>query len=264
MSQPHLHLPAHLSEQLAEHLPGGHARRRGSRWLAARKAARKRASRARTAARRVNQPLISGRAKAAGIAAGVAVAVDAIPLTRALVHRAQARAQQKRLDHLHDQRGLDPLTGLPNRAEALWWLSARLKRATTRNHRLAVMVLDLDEFAELNAIYGRAAGDHVLQVTAARLQAELRTGDIVCRSGNDTFLLIMDAVGPDHLVTRIGERLVSSVAEPVTFHGDSILATASLGFALSKERDSNANLLLDRADRALIQAKSSTRSIVQF
>lgn len=249
MSQPHLHLPTHLPEQILDHLPG----RRGSRWV-----------RARRAARRANMPLHSRRARLTGLAAAAAVAAAAVPVTRALVHRAQARLEQRRQDHLHDRRGLDPLTGLPNRAEALWWLTTRLKRATTRNHRLAVMVLDLDEFAELNAIYGRAAGDHVLQVTSARLQAELRTGDIVCRSGNDTFLLIMDAGGPDHLVTRIGERLVASVAEPITFHGEAILVTASLGFALSKERDANPNLLLDRADRALIQAKSSTRSIVQF
>jgi diguanylate cyclase (GGDEF)-like protein len=221
-------------------------------------------TKAAAAGRRVNAPLHSRRAQVLGLGVGVLVAALAVPVTRAIVQRAQARLEHRRQEHLHDRRGLDPLTGLPNRAEALWWLTTRLKRATTRDHRLAVMVLDLDEFAEVNAIYGRAAGDHVLQVTAARLQAELRTGDIVCRSGNDTFLLIMDAVGPDHLITRVGERLVDSVAEPITFLGESILVSASLGFALSKERDANAGLLLDRADRALIQAKSSARSIVQF
>jgi diguanylate cyclase (GGDEF)-like protein len=212
---------------------------------------------------RPHRPL-SRRTKIAGVAVAVAVAALAVPVTRHLVHKLRARIERRRGTRALDHRGLDLLTGLPNRAEAVWWLNARLHRAQARQQRVAVMVLDIDDFAECNAIYGRAAGDHVLQVTAARMQGQLRTGDIVCRTGSDTFLLIMDASGPDHLVTRIGERLVSSVAEPISFHGEPITVTASLGFALSQERDANPNLLLDRADRALIQAKASTRSIVQF
>jgi diguanylate cyclase (GGDEF)-like protein len=210
---------------------------------------------------------MSRRVRITGLALAVATAALAVPVTRRLVHQLRERiaGRRGRASRALDRRGLDALTGLPNRAEALWWLNARLSRAQARRHRIAVMVLDIDDFAEVNAIYGRDAGDHVLQVTAARTQAQLRAGDIVGRTGNDTFLLIMDAVGPDHLITRIGERLVSGVAEPISFHGEPIQITASLGFAVSVERDANPHLLLDRADRALIQAKSSaTRSIVQF
>ncbi len=165
---------------------------------------------------------------------------------------------------LADRRGLDALTGLPNRAEGIWWLNTRLARAQSRGHRLALMILDLDGFAEVNAVHGRAVGDHVLQVTAARMQAQLRTGDMVCRVGNDTFMVIMDAVGPDHRVAQVGARVVAAVGEPLSYHSDTLQVTASMGFAVSQDRDRNADLLLDRADRALIQAKSSARNIVQF
>ena len=184
----------------------------------------------------------------------------ALPLVRYAVTRVTDRRDQR----AKETRGLDPLTGLPNRAEAIWWLNTRLQRAQSRSHRLAVMVLDIDDFTECNEIYGREVGDHVLQVTAARMQAELRTGDMVCRSGNDTFMMIMDAIGPDHLVAKVGQRVVAAVAEPISYHGEPVSVTASLGFALSQDRDRNSALLLDRADRALIQAKASNRSIVQF
>jgi diguanylate cyclase (GGDEF)-like protein len=198
---------------------------------------------------------------AALIGSGLAVllAAAAVPLARRAITRISSRLPQP-----YDARGLDSLTGLPNRAEAIWWLDNRLARAQTRSHRLALMVLDIDDFTECNEIYGREVGDHVLQVTAARMQGELRTGDMVCRVGNDTFMVIMDAIGPDHLVAKVGQRVVAAVAEPISYHGEPVSVTASLGFALSQDRDRNSSLLLDRADRALIQAKSSSRSIVQF
>jgi GGDEF domain-containing protein len=65
-------------------------------------------------------------------------------------------------------------------------------------------------------------------------------------------------------VAKVGQRVVAAVAEPISYHGEPVSVTASLGFALSTDRDRSSSLLLDRADRALIQAKSSSRSIVQF
>jgi diguanylate cyclase (GGDEF)-like protein len=199
-------------------------------------------------------------ATVAGGGLALLIAAAALPLAR----RAVSRLRDRRYRQSDLERGLDLLTGLPNRAEAVWTLNNRLQRAQSRSHRLALMVLDLDDFTECNEVYGREVGDHVLQVTAARMQAELRTGDVVCRVGNDTFMVIMDAIGPDHLVAKVGQRVVAAVAEPISYHGEPVSVTASLGFALSTDRDRNSSLLLDRADRALIQAKSSSRSIVQF
>lgn len=196
------------------------------------------------------------------VGGGLAVLLTAVALQ--LGRRPITRFIDRRGQRNSEQRGLDSLTGLPNRAEAVWWLNTRLQRAQSRSHRLALMVVDIDDFTECNEVYGREVGDHVLQVTAARIQAALRTGDMVCRAGNDTFMVIMDAIGPDHLVVKVGQRVVATVAEPITYHGEPVSVTASLGFALSQERDRNSALLLDRADRALIQAKSSNRSIVQF
>jgi diguanylate cyclase (GGDEF)-like protein len=197
------------------------------------------------------------------VGAGVAVSLVATAVA-AYATREKVRGLLLGRKPENSERGLDALTGLPNRAEAQWWLNTRLARARHRNHRLAVMILDINGFADLNEIHGREVGDHVLQVTAARMQSQLRTGDMVCRIANDTFMVIMDAIGPDHLIARIGERVVSTVSEPVSFHGEPITISASIGFAISQDRDGTPELLLDRADRALVQAKASNRNVVQF
>lgn len=204
--------------------------------------------------------LVVGGAALLAAAAAVPLARRAVPVARRVIGRIGAG----RTVRLEQERGLDPLTGLPNRAEAVWWLNTRLQRAHARGHRLALLVLDIDDFTECNEVYGRDVGDHVLQVTAARMQSQLRTGDMVCRAGNDTFMVIMDAIGPDHLIAKVGQRIVAAAAEPISFHGEPVAITVSLGFALSQDRDRNPDLLLDRADRALVQAKSSNRRIVQF
>jgi diguanylate cyclase len=239
---PHLHRPEALRRPRVRIVGSGGAGRFGGRRVG----------------RRPEPPVLAAAALA------LVLTAVTVPLTRRAVRALRSRRAVRTEQRLEEQRGLDPLTGLPNRAEALWWLNTRLQRAHARSHRLALMVVDLDDFTDCNEVYGREVGDHVLQVTAARMQAELRTGDMVCRSGNDTFMVIMDAIGPDHLVSKVGQRLVASIAEPISYHGEPVSITASLGFALSRDRDRNPDLLLDRADRALIQAKASSRSIVQF
>ncbi|GAA3639605.1 hypothetical protein GCM10022223_68340 [Kineosporia mesophila] len=204
---------------------------------------------------RRSRRLLVGSGMAIALIAAVGAAYAARGRLRQLVGRPPAE---------NSERGLDTLTGLPNRAEAQWWLNTRLARARNRNHRLAVMILDINGFAELNEIHGREVGDHVLQVTAARMQSQLRTGDMVCRVANDTFMVIMDAIGPDHLIARIGERVVNTVSETVSFHGEPIAISASVGFAISQDKDRTPDLLLDRADRALVQAKASNRNVVQY
>jgi diguanylate cyclase (GGDEF)-like protein len=195
------------------------------------------------------------------VVAGAAIATPLLRIAYRSAAQHLAARRQRTAGHV---RGLDLLTSLPNRAEAEWWLVRRLELARSRRQRLAVLVMDLDDFASVNEAYGRVAGDHVLQVTAARLQALLRTGDMVCRTGNDTFMVIMDLDGPDHLVARISERVVESVAQAITFGDDEIMVRASVGFAISQDREADPQLLLGRADRAVIQAKASQRPIVQF
>ena len=80
------------------------------------------------------------------VGGGMAVLFAAVALQ--LVRRSITRISDRRDQRIDDQRGLDSLTGLPNRAEAIWWLNTRLQRAQSRSHRLALMVLDIDDFTE--------------------------------------------------------------------------------------------------------------------
>jgi diguanylate cyclase (GGDEF)-like protein len=192
---------------------------------------------------------------AGGAACVVAIGVAAMPMTRRAIRRLTNRRRQRFITPV----GLDELTGLPNRAEAERMLGAALDRGRARGRRVAVLYVDLDDFKLCNDTYGSDAGDHVLQVTAARMQAQLRSGDTVCRLGSDDFVVIMESAGPDHMVTRVGERISDAVAQPITFEGEPILVGASIGVAVAVPGDTTDELLA-HADTAMYAAKATGKS----
>lgn len=110
--------------------------------------------------------------------------------------------------------GTDPLTGLPNRRQFEQVLDREHALAERRGHVLAVAVLDLDRFKELNDQYGHAYGDQVLRRAADAWQARLRRGDVLARIGGDEFGLVL----PDCSVEdagRLGEQLVAATPDEV-------------------------------------------------
>ena len=190
------------------------------------------------------------------IGAGIA----ALPATR----RAARTFANKRRQRFVSPVGLDELTGLPNRAEGERMLGAALDRARARGRRVALLYVDLDDFKLCNDTYGSDAGDHVLQVTAARMQAQLRSGDTVCRLGGDDFIVIMESAGPDHMVTRVAERISDAVAQPMTFEGETILIGCSIGVAVAVNGDAEVDELIAHGDSAVDRARAAGRHVVQY
>lgn len=162
----------------------------------------------------------------------------------------------------------DPLTGLHNRRFALPRLAELAAEAREVQIDLAVMLLDLDRFKQVNDIHGHPAGDAVLTETAARLAATLPEHTLLARIGGEEFLAVVpDCSGQG--ARRVAEQMRHAVmASPVTLPpgglGKELTVTVSVGVVVGQGRGDALSLepdvLLASADRALLNAKSSGRN----
>ena len=165
--------------------------------------------------------------------------------------------EQLRIQATHDS-----LTGLFNRMAILEALDREVTRANRENRPVAVMMADLDHFKFINDTHGHQAGDAVLQETARRMLASVRTYDFVGRYGGEEFLVVVP--GSDlPAAAELAERLRQSVsAQPVCVAGAMISTTLSLGLAVSTGKFDRPEQLLQQADQALYAAKRAGRNRV--
>ena len=157
----------------------------------------------------------------------------------------------------------DPLTGLNNRRFLEGQLPPMIETARQRQTPLTLMILDIDLFKQVNDRHGHGAGDEVLKGFAARLQANARGGDLICRLGGEEFVAVMPGVAIDQ-ASRIAERTRQSVESqefPIDDAGGSIPLTVSIGLAGLTDGCDAADLYR-RADRALYRAKAQGRNRV--
>jgi diguanylate cyclase (GGDEF)-like protein len=162
-------------------------------------------------------------------------------------------------DALHDS-----LTGLGNR-ELLHREGSRALEAINRQgDGVAIFVLDLDKFKEVNDTLGHSAGDRLLQVVTERLLGAVRPDDVVARLGGDEFVVIVREV-PDATVARVAAvRLLDRVNGTCEIDGRSLVVAASLGVAVGPTHGVEFDALLRRADRAMYIAKSSGCGVAVF
>jgi diguanylate cyclase (GGDEF)-like protein len=192
------------------------------------------------------------------------------------VENVLAHEEAQRLSHT------DPLTGLFNYRALRESLRREVERANRFGHRLAVLVLDLDRFKEVNDLHGHAAGDAVLAEFARRLRAEIREVDLAFRQGGEEFVLLLpetDAAGG----ATVGHRLCAAVrstpvlvparrrpqaaaGEPGRFPiarrsllGRRVPVTVSVGVAVFPEHGTTGTAVLQAADDALYAAKAAGR-----
>lgn len=170
---------------------------------------------------------------------------------RVLTDISVLKAQQR---ELAQQARKDSLTGLANRREFAERLSQAMARACRYPHTLAVMYLDLDGFKAINDRLGHAAGDQLLIEVAHRLQACVRTTDLVCRLAGDEFTVVLEGAGHPDEVCRIAQRILDRLAQPCDLGGQRTPIGASLGAALFR-KDETQGALCHRADAAMYRAK---------
>ncbi|MCB0105899.1 MAG: EAL domain-containing protein, partial [Caldilineaceae bacterium] len=158
----------------------------------------------------------------------------------------------------------DPLTALPNRTFFRIQLAEQLSHAAHTHRQVAVVVLDLDNFAALNNNLGQVPGDRLLRQVAQRLMAVVQDDHPVARIGGDEFaILCADYHSLPEMVNRL-QRILAVLKEP--YHLDDTLyhLTASMGIAAFPDNGVTANELLANADIALRIAKENQRNAVQF
>jgi diguanylate cyclase (GGDEF)-like protein len=162
-----------------------------------------------------------------------------------------------RHDALHDA-----LTGLPNRASLQRSLTASIDEVTAgRSSGATVMILDLDEFKAVNDTLGHQHGDDLLVEVASRLCSAVGTNGTVVRLGGDEFAVLLPGTADEERVLRIGRRMLRSLEQPIALDGLEVEVGASVGIAMAPEHATDAATLLKRADLAMYDAKSSTRSL---
>lgn len=161
----------------------------------------------------------------------------------------EARVLEEQLRH---QATHDPLTGLPNRV-LLNEQALRLRQEPQQPGRhQAVLLLDLDDFKEVNDLLGHQAGDGLLTVVAERLRESVRPTDVVARLGGDEFVVLLAGTTKDGAVAT-ARRILAALRRPVHIDGHQVQAGASVGVAIGSGEEFDA--LMRAADMAMYQAK---------
>ena len=158
----------------------------------------------------------------------------------------------------------DALTDLPNRV----LLRERLEHALAITRRggsnLAVLMLDLDRFKEVNDTLGHPAGDVLLQGVAARLSGCIRETTMIARLGGDEFAVIEYVANPVLEATALAERIRNALCEPFDLGDHQVTTGTSIGIAIAPRDGTNSDEILKSADLALYSAKSSGRGSFRF
>lgn len=187
---------------------------------------------------------VAGGAVIAGLNAGgyLAIAHD-------LTERKRADEYIRHLAH-HDA-----LTGLPNRAQLHARTELVLQRALRKGERIALLLLDLDQFKRINESLGHHIGDEVLRIVADRLKAAVRHADLVARMGGDEFVVVLDPVSQDSEAELVAAKILARLSEDLQLGNQRLRVTPSIGMVICPDDGDNLADLLKNADAAMYAAK---------
>jgi diguanylate cyclase (GGDEF)-like protein len=156
----------------------------------------------------------------------------------------------------------DALTGIPNRRALDERLDAEIGRANRYGTPLALVMIDLDLFKDLNDRFGHPTGDAMLKQVASILESERRRGDIIARYGGEEFVAVL-AHADERAAVGWAERVRGRIAAAaVDVDGEPVRLTASFGVAAARAHDEVRDQLVETADHALYEAKARGRDRV--
>jgi diguanylate cyclase (GGDEF)-like protein len=174
----------------------------------------------------------------------------------------QSAAVRRGAERTAHQAMHDELTGLPNRM----LFRAHMERAIAVAHRdgiqTAVMLMDVDQFREINDTLGHHAGDRVIAAVAARLRGVLRSSDTLARLGGDEFAILMPRVTDEAAAVQLAGRIRTALSAPLILHGVLLDIRVSIGVAVYPDHGDEVNSLVQRAEIAMYVAKD-TRTALQ-
>ena len=155
----------------------------------------------------------------------------------------------------------DSLTGLPNRRLFEDRMASALERSRRTGTEMALLVIDLDYFKEVNDTLGHHVGDHVLQRVASIFIDRVRRSDTVSRTGGDEFSMILEEPTNREEAEKVGASLRKLLADPLDLDGHKVLIGASIGIAIFPEDADDAESLCIAADRKMYEAKQDARRL---
>ena len=175
------------------------------------------------------------------------------------------------IQQIHRLAYYDVLTELPNRSRFHEKLAETLDMARRTGKAFAIMFLDLDQFKRINDTLGHAVGDDLLRIIAQRLTRVLRVEDPagargkaverdVCRQGGDEFIVLLNGVGTEEQAARAANRVIETLAQPITIGSSEVFVSASIGIVLFPRDGEDLDSLLKNADVAMYHAKAEGRN----
>lgn len=171
------------------------------------------------------------------------------------------REQQSRLNYMAFH---DSLTALPNRSLFYDRIQNGISRANRTGRKLALMLLDIDRFKNINDSLGHDSGDILLKSIAGRLNEGVRDMDTVARLGGDEFVVLLEGIHDLDDVRFVANKLLAHLARPMEIAGHEISITASIGISVYPNDGENTDELLKNADIAMYKAKEGGKNNYQF
>jgi diguanylate cyclase (GGDEF)-like protein len=182
--------------------------------------------------------------------------VDGNVLWRSIRYAIERKQLEQKLAHVATH---DSLTGLPNRYLMKDRLALAITQADRKCRKLAVLMLDLDRFKNVNDTLGHSIGDEALKTAGDRLTAIVRLYDTVARLGGDEFILLLTEIDSVYDAEEVSDRIISAFREPFILGTNVISLTASIGIALYPDHGLDAEILLKNADVAMYKVKGEGR-----
>ena len=213
----------------------------------------------------VHAVLLLGLALIATLAVLLWVAI----LRRRLQHQAALLREQTELlreseEQFRHMALHDPLTGLATRILLQDRFEAAIEATRRYKTGIGVLMVDLDQFKQINDTFGHPTGDEVLCVTASRLLEAVRKGDTVARVGGDEFVVLLAGLQELEVAEKIAANLVTTLAAPISLAIRDVPVSVSIGVCVDSAGTVRADALLDGADAALYFAKDKCRNCYHF
>jgi len=171
---------------------------------------------------------------------------------------------REREQHLRFMAQHDPLTGLPNRISMQQRLALALELGKRNRKKVAVMVLDLDDFKRINDTHGHAAGDQALIEVALRLRTSMRASDTVARYGGDEFVVLVGELERAEDASAIAEKIADMVRLPLALENGVWNIGCSIGISVYPDDAEDGETLIRLADKAMYRSKARTEARFAF
>ncbi|WP_151447782.1 putative bifunctional diguanylate cyclase/phosphodiesterase [Lacisediminimonas profundi] len=158
------------------------------------------------------------------------------------------------------QANYDTLTGLPNRQLFADRLALEIRKSARSGAMVALFMIDLDHFKDINDALGHRHGDQLLTAVAHRIAASVRETDTVARVGGDEFTVILSEVADPKVLDRVAQAILATLAQPFELESETLFLSASIGIAMCPDDARDGEALLQKADQAMYVVKNEGRA----